>query len=62
LEYGPDTINKEPPLNKIFYTFPGGASIMYLGSNQWRLEVDITKTNALKEALRKITPVKSQSF
>lgn len=61
LEYGPDTIKKEPPLNKVFYTFPGGAFITYLGSDQWFLEASIGKPLAIKEALRKITPVQSKS-
>lgn len=61
LEYGSDTIKKEPPLNKVFYTFPGGASITYLGSDQWFLEANESRPNAIQEALRKITPVQSKS-
>ena len=57
LEYGPDTIRKEPPLNKLLYKFSGGAKITYLGNDEWELEANINKPNAIKAALRKITPV-----
>jgi hypothetical protein len=57
LEYGPETIRKEPPLNKVLYTFQEGAKITYLGSDIWLLEADINKPNAIKAALRRITPV-----
>lgn len=58
--YGPDTIRKEPPLNVYFYKFPGGATIMYLGNNEWQLEASISYKDAIKDALRKITPVTSK--
>jgi len=58
-DYGVDTIRKEPPLNRQFYTFDSGASIKYLGSNMWELEASKSKKNAIKDALRKITPVAS---
>jgi len=61
LDYGADTIRKEPPLNRQFYTFDSGASIKYLGSNMWELEASKSKKNAIKDALRKITPVASAS-
>ncbi len=57
LEYGPDTIRQEPPLNKVIYRFPEGASITYLGNDSWQLEASINRPNAIKAALRKITPV-----
>ena len=59
LEYGPDTIRKEPPLNRIFYRFPQGADIKYLGNNQWEISAPKNKPKAMTEALRLITPVGS---
>jgi hypothetical protein len=60
LEYGPDTIRKEPPLNRVIYTFEEGATIKYLGSNEWELEASITSRTALSKALRRIIPVNSE--
>lgn len=62
LIYGPDTIRKEPPLNKRLYTFSLGASITYLGNDEWELVADAHKNGAIKEALRNITPVTSRPY
>lgn len=60
LEYGPDTIRIEPPLNRVIYQFPNGVRITYLGNNEWFLESYTENRNAIEEALKLITPVKSE--
>lgn len=62
LVYGSETIRKEPPLNRFFYMFPEGAAIKYLGNNEWQLEANILNKDAIKSALRKITPVTSKEI
>ena len=57
LEYGTDTIRKEPPLNRAFDTFEGGVTITYLGSDSWKLEASLGNEKYLAKALKKITPV-----
>jgi hypothetical protein len=59
LEYGEDTIRIEPPLNREFHTFPGGATLTYLGDNVWQIEARVDTPKAILEALRLITPVTS---
>lgn len=59
LEYGPETIRIEPPLNRIIYKFPEGATIKYLGNNEWFLEASASNRVAIKAALRRIVPVNS---
>jgi hypothetical protein len=59
LEYGEDTIRIEPPLNRVFHTFPGGATLLYLGNNIWQIEASIYNPKAISEAIGLLTPIAS---